>query len=568
MYGKWKAIPGLSGWNGFIEYLTKNNTNFSTSRIMFLPFVHHPASNYNTIYTTLNCALENGKSHGHEICIVTFDQPLYIKAREIVAASEIGSEFSKIIIRLGGFHLLMSFLGSIGYIMAGSGIKEVLSIIYAPNSVDKILNGYAYAKAVRGHTLLHLALSTIIFADVQIDDHTNDFLENYIHDILKGTFSYENIEQSVCIFQPLLEQFNDKLNELEDRGPTAKLWVQYFHMVSIAEEFIRAERMGNWTGHLNAIKKMLPYFHAAGHFLYVKSAHLYLQDMLILENNMNQQTFKKFTDGFFTIRRSDKFNCGTWTDMVIEQTLMKYMKTEGGVSRGRSTQESVLCKWIYGMYAMNTVCEGMETFCNVSLDTADQHVDARDSRINRDNADVKKLVEWFASHNPFPKTNQIMSLATGIVGNDEINCHDAYNIGHISMENMIGQTFYNVKFKRSNRVVPLLSVRSCVKVHDCKIPIDPLLLFQRICLNKKFNEQLCEYLQYELSPYPLALFTEVGMRKTNKASVYKCFKPCHIELDTSNVTYIIDGGFLLHRVIWQENDTFQCIINRYVDYVL
>ncbi|KAJ8728796.1 hypothetical protein PYW07_006492 [Mythimna separata] len=28
--------------------------------------------------------------------------------------------------------------------------------------------------------------------------------------------------------------------------------------------------------------------------------------------------------------------------MVIEQSLMKSMKTEGGVSRGRSTQESVL----------------------------------------------------------------------------------------------------------------------------------------------------------------------------------------------------------------------------------
>jgi len=253
---------------------------------------------------------------------------------------------------------------------------------------------------------------------------------------------------------------------------------------------------------------MLPYFHAAGHFLYAKSAHLCLQDMLILENNIDQQMFQKFTDGFFTIRQSNKFNCGTWSDIVIEQTLMKCMKTEGGVSRGRSTQESVLCKWIYGMHAMNTICEGIEKFCNVSLDTVDQHIDARDSRINRDNANVKKLVEWFASHNPFPTTNKIMSLATGIIGNDEINCHDAYNIGHISMENMVGQTFDNVKFKRSNRVLPLLSVNSSVKIHDCKVVVDPLLLFQRICLNKKFDEHLREYLKYELSPYPLALFTE------------------------------------------------------------
>jgi len=43
--------------------------------------------------------------------VLSFDQPLYIKAREIVAASSNTSELSKIVVRLGGFHLLMSFLG-------------------------------------------------------------------------------------------------------------------------------------------------------------------------------------------------------------------------------------------------------------------------------------------------------------------------------------------------------------------------------------------------------------------------------------------------------------------------
>ncbi|KAE9522981.1 hypothetical protein AGLY_016612 [Aphis glycines] len=87
MYGKWKTVSDVPGWNGFIEYLTKENNKFSTSRILFLPFIHHPASNLNTIYTTLNSIHDNMKFHGHEACVVTFDQPLFIKAREIVAAS-------------------------------------------------------------------------------------------------------------------------------------------------------------------------------------------------------------------------------------------------------------------------------------------------------------------------------------------------------------------------------------------------------------------------------------------------------------------------------------------------
>ena len=47
-------------------------------------------------------------------------------------------DIHNVIVRLGGFHLLMSFLGSISYVMAGSGLKEALSCYYAPGTVDKL----------------------------------------------------------------------------------------------------------------------------------------------------------------------------------------------------------------------------------------------------------------------------------------------------------------------------------------------------------------------------------------------------------------------------------------------
>jgi len=242
LYGKWNNLS-LPGWNGYIERLTNNNMHFFLSKILFLPFVHQPASNYNTIYTTLLCALENAKNYGHDVCVITFDQPLYAKSREIVSAAPEKSDLSKIVIRLGGFHLLISFFGAIGYIMQGSGIKEVLSLIYAPNSLDKMLNGHAYARAVRAHTLLHLTLSTIISKELVIDDEMNDYLKKTIDDIINNTVSYNDIESCDEKAEALLYQFSKKLKEFEERGSTAKLWIQYFHMVSMAKEFIRAERM-------------------------------------------------------------------------------------------------------------------------------------------------------------------------------------------------------------------------------------------------------------------------------------------------------------------------------------
>lgn len=62
-------------------------------------------------------------------------------------------------------------------------------------------------------------------------------------------------------------------------GSTSQLWVQYFELITIVKEFIKAERSENWNLHLECTKKMIPYFHASGHFLYAKSSHLYLQDM-------------------------------------------------------------------------------------------------------------------------------------------------------------------------------------------------------------------------------------------------------------------------------------------------
>lgn len=125
--------------------------------------------------------MENSMAIIH-VGIITFDQPLYMKTRDIVAASPDTSEISKLVVRLGGFHLLMPYLGSIGYRMEGSGFKEVLCVIYAPKSVDKILNGHAYARAVRAHTLLHLALSTIVSKNIDIDDGIHENLRSSIKD--------------------------------------------------------------------------------------------------------------------------------------------------------------------------------------------------------------------------------------------------------------------------------------------------------------------------------------------------------------------------------------------------
>lgn len=55
-------------------------------------------------------------------------------------------------------------------------------------------------------------------------------------------------------FKVVATKFKEALTKLENNGPTAKLWVQYFQMITLVKQFIEAERMGNWQLHLDTSK--------------------------------------------------------------------------------------------------------------------------------------------------------------------------------------------------------------------------------------------------------------------------------------------------------------------------
>lgn len=92
--------------------------------------------------------------------------------------------------------------------------------------------------------------------------------------------------------------------------------------------------------------------------------------------------------------------------------------------------------WLWSV--LNT-CDDIKIFCNISLDTVEQHIDTKDSYIKRYNADVNnKITEWLIIHYFLPQTNKIISLVNRITGNDKINCYNAYNISIVSINNIVG----------------------------------------------------------------------------------------------------------------------------------
>ena len=133
------------------------------SSVMFLPMIDMDPGDLTCIHSTLHFIHDHAARY-QATPIITFDQPLWWKAMTIIESEAPGSPLKCIILQLGGFHVLLSFLGTTEHLMSGSGLEEILELVYVPNTVPKILCGKAIAMAIHGHFLVDGELNTLLAA--------------------------------------------------------------------------------------------------------------------------------------------------------------------------------------------------------------------------------------------------------------------------------------------------------------------------------------------------------------------------------------------------------------------
>lgn len=89
---------------------------------------------------------------------------------------------------------------------------------------------------------MYVALTNIIFIEMELDEVDRARLQ-----VVLNTVGYESYTESVKNKEIILlkQKFTEKLDEIATRGPTAKLWIQYWQMIMLIKNFIAAERSGN-----------------------------------------------------------------------------------------------------------------------------------------------------------------------------------------------------------------------------------------------------------------------------------------------------------------------------------
>ena len=142
--------------------------------------------------------------------------------------------------------------------------------------------------------------------------------------------------------------------------------------------------MGNFSLHLQAIKNMLPFFAVSGHFLQAQPAYIYIFKQCPVYSKHTQMFIECFRKA--CCARGDRFWAGLSKDLVIEQVLMRSLKTAGGMTHGKRMAELQRTVWLLSTPACAEVNRAMQEVTQVTYETIEQHngtTQARHREISR-----------------------------------------------------------------------------------------------------------------------------------------------------------------------------------------
>ena len=161
------------------------------TKAVYLPLIDMTPSDPDTMMTALHKAKRLTEERGQKYAIFTSDQQLYIVAVDVKWAYP--NEFADVIIRLGGMHMLMSFVGAVGTLMGGTGLAEIMESTFA--GVNKMLSGKKFPQNVRAMRLV-------------------------VEELLRGTMNDDNVTT--------MDELLSRLEKAASVSKTSKLWVDCF----------------------------------------------------------------------------------------------------------------------------------------------------------------------------------------------------------------------------------------------------------------------------------------------------------------------------------------------------
>ena len=261
------GCPNIPAWGGFNSLVTTRVV--PKARIRYLPFVSGPPSDYSTIYTSLLKLASLAGALGQDHILVTADMAIYSKAQQILW-TEPDPLSGKVTMRLGGMHLTMAFIASIGKLFGDGGLHHILtaSDVYADGTTSSMLQGKQYDRGLRGIRLVHEALSHFFLSSAEsfaaknglpwFDDSTRHLIKE-----LDNTFKAQSPDACAAICEEIdvpstvLETIDAFKASGKKQSATFCFWLNFLEAGDVLLKLLRADREANFELHLEAVKDVI-----------------------------------------------------------------------------------------------------------------------------------------------------------------------------------------------------------------------------------------------------------------------------------------------------------------------
>jgi hypothetical protein len=598
-------VQQVPGWGGYQSII--NPAVPVISKIGYCPMIEGASTDFTTVYTVLKHAQKVSAAMGQRDAVITFDLAIYMQAKQI--QMKFPEEFSNTVVRLGGFHIALNYLSLLGKMFRSSGLEDLLieSGVYAAGTTSAIMKGKSYNRGVRAHKLVMEGLFRLMWsafgvwyngqagagrcagdqAEAEESEVTGEG-RGYCPDEGMGNGVNKELvvqhaeECRLAIsdkagVQGAVEAFHDettKLRALLQEFTTASsaksnlfsFWGEYVEMVKLLLQFIKAERTGNWELHLQSVAAMVPHFFAMNRPNYSRWLPVYIMDMRQLSSK-HPEVYQEFMNGNHAISRSNKPFAQVWTDMALEQSINADSKSIGGII-GISQNPGALDRWFLTSHERASVTTAFKAMYMQERNHVDTHKEAATRRVERDEADVQKLLSCFTTNlmiNPFSAENEsLANIATGVVlpaniAGDLVQCtkkgkemmntfvEKRLNTNEVSFWDPISQ----LKVKTFESTTKKVKVKA---IDDKLVTIGAdRELFGRLLIAANARQiNLKDVLCYELSPIPFSLAHPDGsLRKTTKSALLPLIE-AKVQVSTrladfqEDTIHLIDGMALVH----------------------
>lgn len=491
--------------------------------------------------------------------VIVFDQPLFALAKQIQWKWPEKYGEDRLVVMLGGLHIELAVLKTLGDWLKGSGWVQVLvqADIASFGIADSFLKASHIARTRRVHQITACALYIL----------QQRAYEHYIN--LQGSS-----EKTL--------QFSEWCDHKSQIVPQFHYWAIVMELEICLLVYVRSLRQANFTLYLDALTELVPWFFAFDHTNYARWVPVHLRDMAELPNK-HPHILKEFNAGKFTVQKSIRIFSSIPIDQAHEQN-NAIIKGDGGAV-GLTDNPAALRRWmVAGPEVARLIGEFHSVYQNCSRQVDTRHHDQIPSVQAAFGKDVSSLVGVIEElGNPFlEESTDLLVLDTKEIANLTAieTLQNAHFIGQQQFESftkecLIDRTrsLYDTIRRNKLQLFSGSNTKNATNIKQQIVSIkNDVALFSRLyigCQTRGGNIDM--FFEHENQACPPALSDDGRIRLGVKSDLLTCLEE-HYEPTIAAPTascVILDGAAIVQMLKPAHAKTFEEYAHKiFIPYIL